>query len=190
MSTSSRRTHQAAPRLAWAWGDERRQRWVLDRERSGQRANLYIERQDLSASVPPDRSADLDQARHQWPGAEQDAAALRTGTGRWACGPAGQAARALRQAAASAARSPGVEPGLRSWARHKARRRLRKIGSVEIARTLGTAPASPTPTSFETARHQLATKAAQLEEAQRAHDTFMFEHPEVPAPSSRARPCY
>ena len=29
-------------------------------------------------------------------------------------------------------------------------------------------------------RHQLATKAAQLKEAQRAYDTFMVEHPEVP----------
>ena len=91
---------EAAQRVAWAWGHERRQRWVLDQDRRRQLANLYIERQDLRASVPPDRSADLGQARRQLANAEQDAADLRTGTGRWAYSPAAYAARALHQAEA------------------------------------------------------------------------------------------
>ena len=72
----------AAHRLAWAWGQERRQRWAHAQSPEERLARLYHERQELRASLPPDRSADLDQvaapaaygragrrrpARRRWP---------------------------------------------------------------------------------------------------------------------------
>ena len=56
---------QAARRLAWAWGQERRQRWAHAQSPEERLARLYHERQDLRSSLPPDRSAELDQARRQ-----------------------------------------------------------------------------------------------------------------------------
>ena len=174
---------EAGHRLAWAWGDERRQAWVLDQERRRQVANLYIERQELRASVPPDCSADLGQARRQLANAEQDAAELRTGTGRWAYSPASYAARALHHAEAEHQRAAHALAGnLGPWARHKARRQLRETSaSLEKARQQWERTGQPYGDQLETVRDQLATKAAQLEEAQRARDTFLAEHPEVPA---------
>ena len=172
---------EAAQRVAWAWGHERRQRWVLDQDRRRQLANLYIERQDLRASVLPDRSADLGQARRQLASAEQDAADLRAGTGRWAYGPAGLAAPLFTRRKLSTRRDPGT------------RRPPRPLGEAQgwpsAARSIGPPrhrqermgpPGQPYADQQETVRHQLATKAAQLKEAQRAYDTFMVEHPEVP----------
>ena len=173
---------EAAQRVAWAWGHERRQRWVLDQDRRRQLANLYIERQDLRASVLPDRSADLGQARRQLASAEQDAADLRAGTGRWAYGPAGLAARALHQAEAEHQRvTQALEGRLGPWAKHKAGRQLREASAhLDIAKNEWDRAGQPYADQQETVRHQLATKAAQLKEAQRAYDTFMVEHPEVP----------
>ena len=75
---------QAARRLAWAWGQERRQRWAHAQSPEERLARLYHERQELRGSLPPDRSADLDQARRQLRAVEQDSADLHAGTGRWA----------------------------------------------------------------------------------------------------------
>ena len=183
---------EAAQRVAWAWGHERRQRWVLDQDRRRQLANLYIERQDLRASVPPDRSADLGQARRQLASAEQDAADLRAGTGRWAYSPGGRAAGALHQAEAEHQRAAQALAGdLGPWARHKARRQLREASSrLDNARQQWDRAGQPYADQLETIRDQLATKAAQLEEAQRAHDSFLSEHPELPTPPGPARSCH
>ncbi len=56
---------QAARRLAWAWGQERRQRWAHTQSPEERLGRLYHERQELRGSLPPDRSADLDQVRTQ-----------------------------------------------------------------------------------------------------------------------------
>jgi hypothetical protein len=50
---------QAAERLAWTWGQERRQGWALDRQAGKSLAELYRERAQLARSIPPDRSAEL-----------------------------------------------------------------------------------------------------------------------------------
>ena len=63
---------QAARRLAWAWGQERRQRvreWPVT-WRSAWPA-CTTERQELRGPDPPDRSADLDQAVRQLRAVEQ-----------------------------------------------------------------------------------------------------------------------
>ena len=121
----------AARRLAWAWGQERRQRWAHTQSPEERLARMYHERQELRGLLPPDRSADLDQARRQLRPLEQDVADLQAGAGRWANSIPGAAARDLRQAAVSYQRaSQDLEAGdLGPWGRHKARRQLREASA-------------------------------------------------------------
>ncbi len=122
---------QAARRLAWAWDQERRQRWAHNQSPEERLARLYHERQELRGLLPPDRSADLDQARRQLRAVEQDVADLHAGTGRWTHSTPGAAARNLREAAVSYQRaSQHLEAGdLGPWGRHKARRQLREASA-------------------------------------------------------------
>jgi hypothetical protein len=112
--------------LVWAWGQDRRQGWALDREERRALAELYTERNGLVRSVAPDRAAELDDARRRQADANRDAHDLREGMGRWAYTPAGQAARDLRQAATGydEAQKALEAPGLGRWARHKVRKQL------------------------------------------------------------------
>ena len=84
----------AAERLAWAWGQERRQAWALDHQATKSLAELNHQRVQLARSIPPDRSGELADARRRLSLAEQDRRDLRQGTGRWAGTPAGHAAQA------------------------------------------------------------------------------------------------
>ena len=144
---------------------------------------LYHERQELRASVPPDRSAEIDQARRQLRAVEHDTADLHAGGGRWATTTAGAAARGLHQAAAGYQRaSRDLEAGgLGPWGRHKARRQLNeasdRFDSAKQAWELNW------PTVRRPARggpRQLTRQAAELDQAQRARKGFLAEHPDVP----------
>ena len=85
----------AAERLAWAWGQERREAWALDHQATKSLAELNHQRVQLARSIPPDRSGELADARRLLSLAEQDRRDLRQGsTGRWAGTPAGHAAQA------------------------------------------------------------------------------------------------
>jgi hypothetical protein len=121
---------QAAARLAWAWGQERRQAWVLRSSPEERLTKLYLERQDLRASLPPDSSAELADVGRRLQQVDRDVADLRAGTGRWAYSAAGQAARAVREAAVEHQRAAQAVEGddLGWWARHRARRELREAG--------------------------------------------------------------
>ena len=46
----------ASERLAWAWGDERRQSWAIGNEATKSLAELNHQRVQLARSIPPDRS--------------------------------------------------------------------------------------------------------------------------------------
>jgi len=124
-------TANASERLVWGWGQERRQSWALDNKPARPLAQLYAERARLVASLPPDRSAQLQAARDDLARLEADLAQLYDGTGRWAAHSAGQAARAAREAAAehqkAKERADSNGPGLR--ARHKAKRDLAEAGA-------------------------------------------------------------
>jgi len=66
------------------------------------------------------------------------------------------------------------------WAKHKTRRQLRETSdrfdnSLETWERTG----RPYAHQLEALREQLASKAAELEQGQRAHDAFLAEHPEV-----------
>jgi hypothetical protein len=137
VAQDDRRAHD---HLVWAWGQDRRQSWALDREDRKTLAELYIERNQLVRSVPPDRSAELDDAKRRQARADADAHDLREGIGRWAYTPAGQAARDLRQAAVDydEAQKALDQPGLGRWARNKARRHSQEMtGAFDRALGVG-----------------------------------------------------
>jgi conjugative relaxase-like TrwC/TraI family protein len=173
----------AARRLAWAWGQERRQHWAQGQSPEERLAGLYHERQELRGSLPPDRRADLDQARQQLRAVEQDAADLHAGTGRWAGAAPGMAARNLHQAAAGYQRASADldAVGLGPWGRHKARCQLREASAgFDSAKQAWEQHGQPYADQLEAARGQLAHQAAELEQAQQAREVFLAEHPDVP----------
>ncbi len=173
---------QAARRLAWAWGQERRQRWAEGESPEERLARLYHERQELRGLIPPDRSADLDQAVRQLRAVEQDTADLRAGTGRWAHSIPGAAARELHQAAVSYQRaSKDLEVGnLGPWGRHKARRHLRESSArFDGAKQAWEQHGRPYADQLEATRVQLTRQADELERAQQAREAFLAKHPDV-----------
>ncbi len=174
---------QAARRLAWAWGQERRQRWAHNQSPEERLARLYHERKELRGSLPPDRSADLDQVRTQLRALEQDSADLHAGTGRWANSTPGVAARNLHEATVSYQRaSHDLQAGdLRPWGQHKARRQLREASAgFEQAKQVLEQHGQPYANQLEAARAQLTRQADELEQAQQARQAFLAKHPDVP----------
>jgi hypothetical protein len=114
----------AAERLAWAWEQQKRQAWALDREPERTLAELYVERSRLAASVPRDVSAELERYRHKLTRLDQDARDLHDGAGRWAGTAVGEAALSARGAvvAYDRARQVAGDEGLAAGpgARHEA----------------------------------------------------------------------
>jgi hypothetical protein len=168
--------------LVWAWGQDRRQGWALDREERKTLAELCIERNQLVRSVPPDRSAELDDAKRRQIDADRDAHELHEGVGRWAYTAAGRAARDLRQAAVGddQAQKAVDAPGLGLWARHKAGRQLQEA-TVRFDRAMGTweVIGEPYARRIEADRQDLAVKVGRLEQAQQARATFFEQKPDV-----------
>jgi hypothetical protein len=174
---------QAAERLAWAWEQQRRQTWALDREPVKSLAELYVERGRLAASVPADQSAELDRCRQQLARLDKDARDLRDGTGRWAGTAAGEAARAARDAAVAYQRAQETagEEGLGRWARHRAQRELKDAGArLDVAVQAWRAVGEPEAQLLQVRRLQVAPEVACLEQAQTGREAFLAEHPDVP----------
>jgi len=175
---------QAASRLARAWEDERRQSWAIGKEAQSSLGELYAEGVQLSRSVPPDPSHQLDHVRHQSHAVERDIAELYSGTGRWAHADAGLAARAVREAAIDHQRAEELleNPELGRWSRHKARRALAAAGDrfdkalIDWENTAG-----PYATRLEAERGRLGSEAARLEQARTSREEFFARHPEVPS---------
>ncbi len=175
---------QAVRRLAWSWGQERRQRWAHAQLSPEERlARLYYERQELRGSLPPDRLAELDQARRQLLGVQQDTADLHAGTGRWTRTIPGAAARDLHDTAVSYQRvSQQLESGdLGPWGRHKARRQVRE-GSTRFdsAKQAWEQLGQPYADQLEATRGQVAQWVAELEQAQKDREAFLAKHSDVP----------
>jgi hypothetical protein len=168
--------------LVWAWGQDRRQGWALDREERKALAELYTERNQLVRSVPADRAVELDDARRRQAAAERDAHDLPEGMGRWAYTPAGQAARELRLAAAGYDEAQKVleDPGLGRWARHKARRQFQEA-TARFDRALGTweVTGESYARRIEADRHDLSAKVDRLEQAQHERATFFEHNPDI-----------
>jgi hypothetical protein len=163
-------TH-AAERLAWAWGQERREAWTLDHQATKSLAELHHERAQLSRSIPPDRSAELAAARDRLSLAEQDGRDLRRGTGRWAGTPAGNAAQAVGRAALDYQRASEAaqDKSLGRWGRRKARREVRTTGErFDQAREAWQAVGEPHGSSLGPHYQRLEADVARLERAQQA----------------------
>ena len=173
---------QASQRLAWAWGQERRQAWALDRRPGKSLAELHAERGKLARSIPPDRSAELAEARQRWALAEQDQRDLRQGTGRWAGTPAGIAAHGAAHAAVEYKRaSEALESrAVSRWARYKTRRELKELRprfnrAMETWRAVGETHER----NLEAQSQRFGAEVGRLEAAQRARDTFLERHPDA-----------
>jgi endonuclease YncB( thermonuclease family) len=174
---------QAASRLAWAWGDERRQSWAIGSEAEKALVELYAERMQLARSVPPDLSHQLDRVRLQSNAVETDIAELYNGTGRWAHTGAGQAARAVREAAIEhqKAKQLAESPDLGRWSRHKARRALADAGvRFDKALVAWENTGRPYATRLEAQRDRLGAEVAQFEQARTSREEFFARHPEIP----------
>ena len=176
----ARSVADAAERLAWAWGQERREAWALDHQATKSLAELYHERAQLARSIPPDRSGELADARRRLSLADQDRRDLRQGTGRWAGTPEGHAAQAACAAALDYQRaSEAVQhKSLGRWGRHKARREVRETGqrfdqAVEAWRAIG----EPHERSLESHYQRMEVDVARLERAQQARDQFLAQDP-------------
>ncbi len=175
---------QAASRLAWAWGNECRQSWAIGNEAEKALVELYAERMQLSRSVPPDHSHQLDHVRRQNLAVERDIAELYNGTGRWAHTGAGLAARAVRKAAVEHQRAEQLldDPELAWWARRKARRALAEAGHrFDEALVAWESTGQSYSTRLEAQRKRLGAETALLEQARATREEFFADHPEVPS---------
>jgi len=175
---------QAASRLEWAWGDERRQAWAIGNEAETSLGELYVERMLLSRLVPADLSHQLDHVRRQSHSVERDIADLYEGTGRWAHTVAGQAARAAREAALEHQRAEHLleNRDLGRWSRHKARRALAAASDrFDKALTAWEGTGEPIATRLEGQRARLGAEVSELEQARASRAEFLAKHPEVPS---------
>ena len=130
-------------------------------------ADLYPERAQLAGSIPPNRSAELADARRLLWLAEQDRRDLRRGTGRWGGTPAGHAAQAASGAALEYQRTSEAvqDKSLGRWGRHKARREVREAGvrldqALEAWRAVG----EPYERPLESNHQRLEADVARLEQ--------------------------
>jgi len=175
---------QAASRLAWAWGEERRQSWAIGNESKKDLAQLFTERTQLERSVPPDHSHQLDDVRRQNHALERDIADLLDGTGHWAHTGSGRAARSVREAAVEhqKAKQLSESPDLGRWSRHKARRALADAAErFDKAVAAWEATGQPYARRLEAQRERLGAEVALLEQARASREEFLTQHPEVPS---------
>ena len=175
---------QAASRLAWAWGDERRQSWAIGNEADKPLGEFYAERMQLSRLVPPDLSHQLDHVRRQSHSVDRDIADLYNGAGRWAHTGAGSAARAVREAALDHQRAEQLleSQDLGWWSRHKARREFADAGDrFDKALAAWENTGQPHATPLEARRERLGAEAALLEQGRASREEFLAQHPEVPS---------
>ena len=174
----------AASRLAWAWEGEHRQSWAIGNEAEKPLVELYAERTQLSRSVPPDHSHQLDHVRRQNLAVARDIAELYNGTGRWANTGAGLAARAVREAAVDHQRADQLleNPELAWRARHKARRALAEASHrFDQALVTWENTGQPHATRLEAQRERLGAEAVLLDQARASREKFLANHPEVPS---------
>lgn len=175
---------EAASRLAWAWGQERRQTWAIGHGEEKSLAELWVERARLLRSLPPDFSDELGRVRRQLEHVDRDRADLRSGEGRWAGTRVGEAAVIIGRAATEHERATRAleDEGLGWWGRHKARRELASAGTrfdkaLEAWEKLG----KPYADHLTAQRDRLAGEVANLGRVQAARDNYLRQHPEVPS---------
>jgi conjugative relaxase-like TrwC/TraI family protein len=173
----------AVERLAWDWGQERRQEWISDQARAAQAvAAIRGERDRLLAAIPPDVSDRLARLREDQADLQRDLADLQNGAGRWADTPVGATHEALRHA--RWAHDDALRRAQESGRGVLARRRNRQSAEVSAA-TLGEADTARQQVIGSHARQlgalraQLGAEKKELEAAERARAEYLAAHPEV-----------
>ena len=174
----------AARRLAWAWGQERRQRWAHSAVTGGA-PGPPVPRAPGAAGLAPSRP--LGRPR---PG-PAPAACRRAGHRRPARRhrPLGRIPLPGRPPVTSSQAAVGyqrasedLEAGdLGPWGRHKARRQLREASArFGQAKQAWEQHGRPYADQLEATRVQLTRQADELEQAQQAREAFLAKHPDVP----------
>jgi len=133
---------EAAERVGWTWGTERRQHWAHDQGQPQPKLNLARVRRErnlLDDIVRRGVEDDLSQATYNLKMLDEDLAYLHDGTGGWQSTPAGSAARALNLACARHAQAErkATAPDLRMFQRRHAARHLseaaRELDAAQLA---------------------------------------------------------
>lgn len=178
---------QEAERLAWTWGQQRRQAWVTERAQVVSRAEEIVaeltgERERLIRLIPPDVTDQLAGVREQIAQVEADRDDLHAAAGRWAATPVGHAyldlEGAVRTHDQDLLRTQDRYLGL--WALHRARQseRASAIGVTEANRawqeTIG-----PHDEELGSQLDRLGNQARTLEAAQQARSDFLIAYPGV-----------
>jgi len=176
---------EAAERVRWAWGTERRQHWAHDQGQPQPKVNLARvrrERKLLDEIVRRGVEDDLSQVEHNLRVLDEDLACLRAGTGRWQSTPAGVAARALIVASArhAEAHRKATAPDLGVFQRRHAIRDLTKA-----ARTLDTAQLAwqqhgqPEADRLGLLRTELVGRVDSLNDTDAAHQAWLDQRPHL-----------
>lgn len=172
---------EAVERLAWSWGQERRQEWVTDRARLAELvAEVRAERDRLVGSIPPDVTDQLARLRDDQAALDRDIADLQSGTGRWAETPVRPAYDALRRA--RQAHDDNVhqahDPHQGILARNHQAVEV-SASSLHVAEAAWEHVIEPHADQLAVRQTELAGQADQLQAAQRARAEFIAANPEI-----------
>jgi len=176
---------EAAERVGWAWGTQRRQHWAHDQGQPQPKVNLGRLRRERNLlddiarrGVEDDRS----QAEHNLKVLDEDLAHLYAGTGRWESTDAGLAARALTTARAryTHAERQAAERNLAIFQRRHAARDL-----GQAARTLDAAQLAwdrrgmPEADRLDVTRAELVSRLAVLNDSDAARQAWLDQRPHL-----------
>lgn len=175
---------QAVARLAWDWEQQKRQGWTLqpDTVNRPQLVDLYRQHAVLNAAIPPDRSHQLARARDAHAETAQQLEDLYAGRGRFANDNAGHAARAYhaaqrdRELALTAAQNP--ELGWRARRRAAQQLTIADERYQQALRDWGYWGA-PVAERYKDRLTQQAEELGCLEDAQKARDEYLQQHPDA-----------
>jgi hypothetical protein len=174
---------EAVERLAWDWGQERRQEWITDQARVAELvAAIRNERDRLLAAIPPDVTNQLGRLRPDQAVLERDLADLQTSAGRWADTDVRAAHETLRQARRAhddqLHRADGPRQGVLARRRNRqaAEGTAAALGEADTAWQQAIGPHADQLTGQQA---QLSGQVAQLEAARAVRAEYLDTHPEI-----------
>jgi conjugative relaxase-like TrwC/TraI family protein len=173
---------EAAKRLGWAWGAERRPVWAHDQGQpvlsAAERARLVSDRHILTRTIPAENDRQLVYALDDLKRLDADLAHLAAGTGRWAGRVEGAAARALIEARAAhdQASRRATQPGAGILDRRRVARTAR---ALDAARHAWDTHCQPEADRLEAQRPELQARIAVLSDPTTAYADYLERHPKI-----------
>jgi len=174
---------EAAERVGWAWGTERRQHWAHDQGQPQPKVNLgrlLAERKLVSDAMARDIDQDLLWAHQDLAAADQALADLRAGTGGSTNTPAGNAARALTAARTlhAQARERAAPPDLRLRQRRLVVREVTKAArAVTTAEQAWQRHVQPDADRLDARRTEAIQRLTLLKDPEAARQAWLDHHP-------------